>query len=308
MTLGRLAGQLDVLCLGHGATLQKIETDAPLLHGLSATQHALEVLFEGEDEQISEAARELLQCVTKPGGAGGFDEWTSQYVQAMLGVNGAHKSFTQRMNDLVGGVSNSYPMDRDTWKRDRGELMAQLAAKLQSLTRYPCAPATPQDDLMRLAVMMWHGIFPGFAHMDDEEKDQFLAPFVQQLRGANAVFDEHGSLESAERRFAILMRSVAAGPYQVAYDNLSAGDRDLLLPPALWADLFDARKPPEYRPSELEGRRTSEIVARIMLDVEEAEAWERVLVADAAEPRGFEFSQAQILRVRALVARFGDQT
>jgi hypothetical protein len=43
-----------------------------------------------------------------------------------------------------------------------------------------------------------------------------------------------------------------------------------------------------------------------MLDVEESEASERVLLASDSDPDGFELSNMQSLRVRALVARFTD--
>lgn len=304
MTHGRLAGQLDVLCLGLGATLGKIESEAPLLHSLPVTTHALDVLFDGEVDQISAAAREVLECVTKPRGAGGFDESTSKYVQAMLGINGAHKSFNGRMTDLVSGVDNDYLTDRDSWKRDRGELMAQLAAKLMKLDKFPCAP-----DARELASILAAAILvsdPDFFALDVDAQRDRLSDALPLIPGAVRILDGHGITALAEQRIAIVMRAVAIGPYRLVYDSLSTSDRDLMLPPATWADLFNSAKPREYRPSDLEVRRTSQIVARIVLDIEESEAWERVLLASESGSDGFELSTTQSLRVRALVARFTD--
>lgn len=184
--------------------------------------------------------------------------------------------------------------------------MRRLAAALVALESYPCAPPSPDEEKLDIAAGFWAVLFPDFGELAPEEQGEQIDRFFRRVKHARAVFDEHEPVMSTIDRLKVVIRAVAVGPYRKAYNTLSTASREAVLSPDAWLSLLDSTKLPNWTPTNEEFERTSEIMARVVLDIEGDAAWERVLLVAASERDPFELSQMQTLRIHALVAKFSD--
>lgn len=304
---GDPTAQLVSLCTGYGALPSRIPTVAPFLRDLPATQHAHQVLFSDGTTGWQHAARELLICVTKPGGAARFDERTARFVRACLGINGALESYTQRMNDLSNDPDFSFWKSRNTLDKQRDEMMDILAGKLLQLASYPCDPGRVESALEEFLDLANVVKTRHLEHLDRDELNAFYDRAFRRLTAAVAFFDRHDPDLSPERRLSIIVTAVAARPYRQLYEELKPRSIDLLVPPDEVWKLYEGR-PSLFDPESPETERTMRLIERIILDIEERDAWENTLLATATAEEEGGLTQAQALRLRAMFERLTDQS
>lgn len=301
--------QLVRLCTGYGAVPSRIPTVAPFLQALPATQHAHEVLSSNGPISWEHAARDLLICVTKPGGAAGFDARTARFVRACLALDGALESYTQRMNDLANDPDFTFWKSPNTRDKQREEAMGILAARLLQLGSYPCAPsklkAATQRHLDLLEFVRTHD----YEHFDDDEMREVYKDVFGILVNASAFFDRHDPDLSPARRLNIIVTAVAARPYRQLYDELKPRSIDLLVPPNEVRALFEG-KPSPFDPESSETERAMRLIERIVLDIEERDGWEGALLATATATAEDDdaLTGAETLRLRAYFERLADDS
>lgn len=298
------AVQLFDLCAFQGATPARIAQHAPFLRDLPATQHALDVLVAGGGLDWTHAARELLDCVTKPRGAGGLDERRSRFARACLALDDSHEALGSRLMSLVNDPDYKFPRSPATQQEEREAVMGILATKLLALERYPCAPGAER---LKLAVLF--GIMvraPEFFSQEAEVQSAQLADVFEQIPGAVSVFEQHDPSLSLAERLRITVRAIAVRSYRDIYEELLPRSAEFLVSPELVPRLFEDIPFPIGRDAPVIDR-TMEIFARIVENIEVRGAWESVLLAATAEEEPFALTAVQALRLRAYFERLTDQ-
>lgn len=299
--------QLTDLCAGHGAVPTQIVKVAPFLESLAATRHAQEVLFPNGEADWSHAARQLLICVTEPGGVGGLDEKSSRFARACLGLNGSVDSFTERMNALANDPTYKYPTSPNTWAKTRMSVLSVLIGVLHQIDKYPCAPRPEKekalDDAMALLAVIR---LREYYSQDPEGLLEMRDDLFRRFARAYDLFDKHDPSFSPYQRLKVMVTAVAARTYREVFERLMPGSAELLVDPELVPRLFEDRPIPiDHELPAVE--RTAKILARIFRDIEERDAWEQAVIASAEADEGvFELSQSEMLRVRAYFEQFRD--
>lgn len=289
--------QLLDLCTGHGATMEKIKTQAPFMEELLATQHALRVLATTGVIDWSEAARALLICVVKPNGAANFDEDASRFVTACLGLDGSVFSLTQRLHYLVGNSDGKYPRTPVALRKRRRDAMESLAATLRTLKDYPCAwPRAIERAIDEAAAHVEIVKSHHLEHLTEYEQADFYSQLFKKLTGSTAVFRQVGLMLTFEQQFTMMVESIADGAYRRLYEELQPQSDDILIPPQLVPgmykgalELFDSESP--------EAELTARVIYRIMLDIEDRGFWEATLFnSDRTESSEYLFAQQRRIR------------
>jgi hypothetical protein len=273
------------LCTGYGAVPSRIQKVAPFLRDLPATQHAHQALFPDGATGWQHAARELLNCVTKPGGAAGFNERSARFVRACLALEGALESYTQRMDDLSNDPDFAYWRSRNAQDKQRDEAMEILAARLLQLKQYPCAPSAANEAIEEILDLVGIVVSRHLSHLEDHERQEVYDEIFRRLAKASAFFDGHAPSMSLRERLEIIVTAIAARPYRQLYDGLTSQRRDQLVPPDEVWKLFEDR-PSLFDPESPEVERTMRLIERIALSVEERGTWENTLLAVANAKEG----------------------
>ncbi len=297
--------QLVSLCTGYGAVPSRIPTVAPFLQHLPATQHAHESLSANGPIGWEHAARDLLICVTKPGGAAGFNARTARFVRACLALDGSMSSYAQRMDDHANDTEFDYPTSRNTQTKLRDQKMDELAAKLLELTKYPCSPSRVEEAIRTSLGLIEVVKAQILTDADADELARYIEGMTHGLVNASAFFERHDPGLSPERRLNIIVTAVAARPYRLLYDELKPRSIDLLVPPDEVWKLFEGR-PSLFDSESPETERTMQLVERIILDAEERDGWESTLLATATAEEDGGLTQQQALRLRAYFERLTD--
>lgn len=271
--------QLFDLCTGEGATASKIKLQAPFMESLPATQHALEVLpISVSKLGWSEAARALLICATRPNGAAGLDEHFSRFAVACLALDGSAYSMTQRLNNLVHGGSGKYPTSRNTLIKMRALVMKNLASKLQTLEKYPCASDSGLRSVARqvaahIRVIMEHQL----PTLEDHEKLELYRQIFEELPKATSFFRGLTGIHTLTERFEIIVRVIASGAYRSLFEDIFPRGVDLLVSPDLVPSLY-AGSQTFYDPMSPEVNLTVRIMYWVMRDTEKHGLWYDSLV------------------------------
>lgn len=283
---GTPASQLVGLCTGYGAVPSRIPKEAPFLRELRATRHAQEVLVSGQIIAWEYAAHELLICVTRPGGAAGFDERSARFARACLALDGSMSSYAQRMEDLANDPDFDYPTSRNTQTKLRSEAMGILAAKLVQLTEYPCgSPQKTESAIQEMLDLVGVVATRHLAHLNDEERVGVYREVFRRLVKAAAFFERHEPSMSLRERLETIVTAVAARPYRELYEQQMPNSIDRLIPPDEVWKLFEGR-PSLFDPESAETVVTMRLIERMILDIEERGAWESVLLGTATADTG----------------------
>lgn len=290
--------QLFDLCVGEGATANKIQDQAPFMEQLPATQHAMEVL----PASVSRfgwggAARALLICAVRPNGAAGLNELHSNFAVACLALDGSTYSMTQRLNNLVHGGTGVYPTSKNTLIKMRALVMKNLAVTLQMLDKYPCATA---DALRSVALQAADHIQVMISHqlpnLEDHNRLDLYRQILDELTKATAFFRNQRELHTLRERFEIMVRAIAGGTYSRFFEEVAPRGIDKLVIPELVPDLYEGTKN-IYDPRSPEAQLTAHIMAWVIRDTEEHDLWRDTLVMPRnAETADQLASQRQRLR------------
>lgn len=273
--------QLVNLCTGFGAVPTRIPKWAPFLQGLRATRHAHEVLFSDQNVAWEHAARELLVCATRPGGAAGFDDRAARFVRACLALDGSMNSYAQRMEDLANDPDFDYPSSRNTQTKLRNEAMAILAAKLLQLTEYPCgSPQRTESAIQEILDLVGIVATRHLAHLEDGERVGVYREVFRRLVEAAAFFERHEPSMGLRERLETIVTAVAARPYREIYEQQMPDSIDRLVPPDEVWKLFEGW-PSLFDPESPETAATMRIIERLILDIEEHGDWESALLGTA---------------------------
>lgn len=263
--------QLFDLCAREGATPRNIQERAPFLESLVATQHALNVL---PVEHWSEAARALLICVSRPGGAGGFDDSDSQFVVACLALDGSTYSLGQRLENLVHGGDGNYPTARNTLAKMREVVMTNLALSLQLLQEYPCGSEDSLQGLARLiaanAALIRKHVAP---RLSKDEVLQLHRMIFEELPKADAYLSSlravpHGGMMKLE----LLMHAISRGAYARLFEDLGSRAAEILVPPR-YVTSFYREFLSDYDPDAEEIQLMIRVISLILLDTERHDLW-----------------------------------
>lgn len=266
--------QLFDLCAREGATPRNIQERAPFLESLVATQHALSVL---PVEGWSEAARALLICVSRPGGAGGFDDSDSRFVVACLALDGSTYSLGQRLQNLVHGGEGNYPTARNTWTKMREVAMTKLALSLQTLREYPCGAEDSLQGIARLiaanAALIRKHMAP---RLSKDEVLQLHRMIFEELPKADAYLSSLGAApHGGVMKLELLVHAISRGAYTRLFEDLGPRAADVLVPPH-YVPSFYREFLGNYDPDAEEIQLMVRVISLIMLDTERYDLWREV--------------------------------
>lgn len=299
--------QLVSLCTGTGAVPSRIPTVAPFLHDLPATQHAHQVLFPNGEMSWEYAARELLLCVTKAGGAAGYNERSSIFVRACLSLDGAISSYAQRMDNLANDPQYDYWKSRNTQFEKRNEEMGVLASCLLQLQSYPCDPRRVTSAARHVLnfIEFTKEEFLGLA--DEEDIQNFYDEVRRKLPVAAYYFDRVYSHVSLSQRLIKLVTLVVDGPYRQVYEDLKPRSNVLFIPPD---DILQDYQGPPSRYSLFIPitERTEDLIERIMLNIESQGEWESVMRGSKVGNGGNILNDGELTRLHAYFERSIDET
>ncbi len=263
--------QLFDLCAREGATPKNIRERAPFLETLPATQHALSLL---PVEGWGEAARALLICVTRPGGAGGFDERISLFVVTCLALDGSIAPLGQRLDNLIERRIENYPTSRNTWTKMRQVAMTKLAVSLQTLQEYPCGS---EDSLRGIARLIAANAALIRKHMAPKlSKDEVLQLHqlvFEELPRVNEYFESIRIAPTAYvKKLQWVISAISRGAYARLYEDLGPSAAEILVPPryvtSFFGDVLGS-----YDPDAEEIQLMVRAISVIMLDTEGHDLW-----------------------------------
>lgn len=268
------AEQLITLC-SSGAVPTRIETAAPFMRDLTATKHAVEVLYDGDTDQWTHAASELLMCVCRAGGAARFDEEAARFVAACLDLESTQRSLSSRMYDLANDPDFTYPTAPKTHAKRRTKYMTSLAGVLIGLDRYPCAPLTHREKRLKIAVGLVHEIVEQLLEVDPEDQvgwSNALTEVWDQLQGARAQFERYMPRATDAELLRILVGAVVGDQYvRGMYDEARRNLPDIVDVTDILGLLNGAQI--GYLPLEEELQRSCEVLAEVLLEVEAQGVW-----------------------------------
>lgn len=268
--------QLVSLCTGIGAVPSRIAEVAPFLRDLAATQHAHQVLYPNEEMTWEYAARELLVCVTKVGGAANFDERTAIFVRACLSLDGALSSYTQRVDNLANNPKFSYPTSRNTLDKMRNEAMGMLASSLLQLQSYPCDRGKAKS-AARIALNCIEFIKEeSLGLSDDETINDFYDEVRRKLPVAASYLERTYPQLSLSRRLIKMITLVVDGPYRQIYEELKPRGAWLIIDPDKILQDYQSL-PSNYVFLTPTTERTQHLIDHILFDMERRNGWETLL-------------------------------
>lgn len=272
------AEQLITLC-SSGAVPTRIETAAPFMRDLTATKHAVEVLYDGDTDQWTHAARELLMCVCRAGGAAGFDEEAARFVAACLDLGSTQRSLSSRMYDLANDPDFRYPTAPKTHVKRRTKYMTTLAGILVGLDRYPCAPLTHREKTVKVAASIVCETMKQVFEIEPEDEagwDIALTEVWDHLQGARAQFDRYMPHATSGELLRIMVGAVVADKYvRGLYQKARRDLPDIVDVTDILGLLNGAQI--GYLPLEEELQRSCEVLAEVLLDLETQGAWRDVV-------------------------------
>lgn len=302
------AVQLVGLCTGYGAVPPRIRKVAPFLCDLPSTQRALQVLYPNGEGAWQHAARELLICVTKPGGAAGFNERSSRFVRACLGLNGALQSYTQRMSDLTNDPDFNFWKSRNTLDKQRDVAMDILASRILLLKTYPCDPGPVESALEEFIDLAKVVKERHLQFLDDDELRVFYNEAFRRLTSATAFFEHYAPRLSLARRFRFIIAAVAAWPYRQIYVDLMPRSGRLLIRPEEVVNAIYEERYSFFTPDSPEMERTMQLIERIILDIEDRDGWGSLFLATVNSERQSNLTNSQVLQLRAYFERLVDDS
>lgn len=297
MASALLKDQLFDLCAREGATPKNIQKYAPFLEDLPATQHAISVL---PMEDWSEAARALLVCVTRPGGAGGFDEASSLFVVACLALDGSLEPLGRRLENLAYAGTGNFPTSRNTWTKRREEAMGNLAVSLQALQTYPCGSEDSLRGMARLiaanAALIQKHMSP---KLSKEEVRQLHQLIFEELPRVDMYLAARRLTSGAYmRKLQWIISAISRGAYARLFEDLGPQASEILVPP-IYVPSFFREVLGSYDPEAEEIQLMLRVISLIMLDTESHDLWREAFRAG----RSHQLS-ASMLEQRRRIARY----
>lgn len=290
--------QLVDLCTA-GAIPSRIEVAAPFMRELAATRHAIEVLYDANEEQWAYAARELLKCVCRAGGAAGFGEEAARFVSACLDFESTQRSFSERMYGLANDPNYAYPTAPKTHSKRRDRYMSIVAGELLKLDRFPGAPLSDLEKRKQFtAALFTFQLEAGFREdVGDVSLSEIFDDIVGMVRSGFALMDEHAPELSTREHIQIMVRAVSHRAYRDIYSSATVRDRQELVNPDELPRLFEGASR-EYTGIEDEIKLSCNILASIMIDIESQDAWSQVLLVAESEREPFSLSGGESAQIR----------
>jgi len=281
--------QLMELCQELGATTGNISKRAKFLKDLQATKHAQEVLSDNSPTPWSFAARKLLVCVVGVGGDANFDEYASLFVTTYFNLKLTPQFYTPRMHDLSTNYPHfKFPTSPKTWNKLGREYMTHLVDTLHSISEYSCG----SDDVIQhiaqeICERLEFDIGNSTKDLSDEHKAIVTELLLEKLPNLIDAFARSDPFAPVSYRFQVVVTAIVTKTYARAYAALSAMDRSTLLSPTQARDMLVLHSL-NMSPVLPEVRRTVRFVAQLIQLIEERDAWDEVLLANAAAGGEFE--------------------
>lgn len=298
-------GQLIAVCSGPGAVPERIAKYAPFMESLAVTQHAMSSLYGVENVHWSFAAREVLVCVTKSSDE--LDEMSSIYVRACLGITGSVESFSQRMDDLTNHPNYRFPSARNTQTKLRRQLLQVVTGILLKLKTFPCAPEHDYKKRIRVATdFVTSVLFPSFESFDEDMQKEIIEEFRRALSNFNSfearIRDNQTKLKFCES----LMSRVVAMFYKPLLAKMPLHSADKLLSAEEIRSIL-ALPHPLRNPEDDRSANTTSLLAKIILEIEDANLWSDLGTAGVSSATFEHLSLKQQLRLESQIYRLNDQ-
>lgn len=241
------------------------------------------------------AARSLLLCVTRPGGAGQLDDYSSRFVRACLGLDGSIGAMSTRINNLVHAGDYGYPTSMGTLIKMRRAAMDNLAAELLVLETYPCAwPGLIDSAVDQAADHVNIVMTRNLASLDEAERLDFYKRLMEKLRGIPVVNVQGAVIGGLYARFRFAIQLLAEGSYRRLVEDLEMGHYGHLVSPEFVPKLYSGESTPYDLKSE-EVERTARVIYWIMEDTEKHELWLEAMRSTSKLSRKLETQRQRIL-------------